>query len=200
MRSGHNRFAARTPKREQNWFLRGWAYRDSTDGKKRRLVYTGEYYRLSVNGAARVRSKRLAAALYVLLAADYLAFETTLSQGGLVWYAGAPCLLAVIPLFYLGLGVWNFCRSEPYFTYRRMFAAYTRLRIGGRGVLALLGVGTAGQLVFVLRYGRLLALGPELVTLFGAFIGALLSGGLLLLLRRTPCEEVSPGEYPGEKG
>lgn len=193
------RIESRPVKRPQNWFLRGWEYQSitRTDGTvKQELVYTREYYKLTAAHPARV--KCLAAALYITLCAVYLGFETTLSQGGLAWYAGAPCLLAVIPLFYLGLGVWNLVRAERYFTYRRLRAAYTRLRIGGWGVCVLLGLGTAGQLMFLLRYRRLLTLRPELIMLFGAALGALLAAGLLILTKKASYEEVSRKEYPGE--
>ena len=195
------RLTPRPGKRETNWFLRGWEYRDGPDGKggaKRRLVYTGEYYRLCIPAQKRPRVKALAAALWLAVAGVYLGFETTLTQGGLAWYAGAPCLLALLPLFYLTLGVWNFCRAEAYFTFRRCYAAYTRLRVGGRLAALLLGLGALGQTVFVARYGRLLRLGPELFLLFGALFCALGAGALALLARKVPCEEVSRKEFPGE--
>lgn len=197
-----NPFEARLTKRPQNWYLQGWEYRDVPDknGRPRKtLVYVREYYKLSLPPQKRRAAKVIAAVMYILLLADYLWFETTLSQGGLAWYAGAPCLLAVIPLFYLGLGVWNLLRAEEYFTYRRQYAAFTRLRLGGRGTCILLGLGTIGQLVFLGRYHRLLDLKPELILLFGALIGALLAGALTLLAKKIPYEEVSLQEYPGEK-
>lgn len=192
-----DRLTARTHKKSQNWYLRSWVQQE-INGKKQ-LVYTGEYYKLLLDPSARRNAKIAAAALYVLLCSVYLGIETTLSQGGLVWYAGAPCLLAVIPLFYLGLGVWNLVRTEEYFTYRRRYAAFTRLRIGGWGSCILLGFGTLGQAFFLLQYRHLLSLKPELIFLFGALICFLLSAALLILKKNTPVEEVSPKEYPGEK-
>lgn len=194
------RLTARTAKKEQNWFLRGWEYRASADGKKRRLVYTGEYYKLTVPPERRGRVKLLAAALCLAMIGVYLGFETTMTQGGLVWYAGAPCLLAILPMFYLTLGAVNFVLAEPYFTYRRMVAAYTRLRVGGRLTCLLLSLGALGQLVFLLQYGRALRLGPELWMLFGSIFCALCAAGLALLRKYAGYEEVSPREYPGEKG
>ena len=195
-----NDLTQRVTKREQNWYRRGWEYRDVTgpDGTvRRRMVYTREYYRL---GAARPgRLKALAALMYLALCAVYIGFETTLTQGGFVWYAGGPCLLAVIPLFYLGLGVWNLVRAEPYFTYRRMRAAFYRLRIGGRAACVLLGLGALGQLVFVLIYRRVLLLGPELFMLLGAAACAALAAALVVTAKRARCTEVSRKEYPGEK-
>lgn len=192
-----DRLTARTQKKPQNWYLRSWEERQ-IDGRKQ-LVYTGEYYKLVLSRPARRNIKVAAAVLYILLCAVYLGFETTLSQGGLAWYAGAPCLLAVIPLFYLGLGVWNLVCAEEYFTYRRQYAAFKRLRIGAWGCCILLGIGTAGQIFFLLRYGRLVSLRPELIFLFGALICVLLSAALLILTKHTHYEEVSPKEYPGEK-
>ena len=127
---GKNDLTPRLTGRNQNWFLRGWEYREvpGRDGvPRRRLVYTREYYTLRLTKPARIRRKLLAGGLYLALCGAYLGFETTLSQGGLAWYAGAPCLLAVIPIFYLGLGVWNYIAAEEYFTYRRMRAAFFRL-------------------------------------------------------------------------
>ena len=146
-----DRLTARTVKREQNWFLRGWEYEDTPENGKRRLVYRGEYYKLSVPPERRGRLKLLAAGLCLAMIGVYLGFETTMTQGGLAWYAGAPCLLAVLPMFYVTLGAVNFVLTEPYFTYRRMVAAFTRLRIGGRLTCLLLGLGALGQLVFLLR-------------------------------------------------
>lgn len=184
---------SRVTKKPLNWFLRGWEYRDTPgqDGRTHRtLVYTGEYYRLNMDEKSRRAAKWLAGAVYVLLCAVYLAFETTLTQGGFVWYAGAPCLLAILPLFYLGLGVFNLAAAEKRFTYRRMRAIFTRIRIGGKLAALLLGLGGVGQTVFVLRYGRLLALGPELFMLFGAWFCALCAAALTVLARRLPCEEL----------
>ena len=196
------RITARTQKRETDWFLRGWERRDVTaaNGRtRRRLVYTGEYYKLSVPEPKRTRAKLLAALLCIAMIGVYLGFETTLTQGGLVWYAGAPCLLALLPMFYLTLGVWNFVRTEPYFTYRRQYAAYTRLRIGGKLTSLLLSAGAIGQAVFLLRYGHLLRLVPELFLLFGAVFCAVCALCLTRLTKHIPYEEVSRKEYPGEK-
>lgn len=196
------KLTARTVKRTQNWYLRGWEYQDTVgrNGKPRRaLVYTREYYKLRPEGKRRAAAKLAAVLLYLILCGVYVGFEMTLAQGGFVWYAGAPCLLAAIPIFYLGLGVYNFAAAEAYFTYRRMYAAYTRMRVGGRLAALLLGIGTVGQLVFVLRYGRALDMRPELIMLFGALLGFGLSAGLVLLAKNAPCEEVSRKEYPGEK-
>lgn len=203
MNKFEERLAARTQKKEQNWFLRGWEYQDvpAGDGRaKKRLVYTGEYYKLSIPSEKRPRVKLLAALLCLAMLGVYLGFETTMTQGGLVWYAGAPCLLAILPMFYLALGVWNFVRAEAYFTYRRMYAAYTRMRVGGKLTCLLLGLGAVGQLVFLMKYGRALRLGPELFMLFGALFCSLCAAGLTLLQKNIRAEEVSPKEYPGRKG
>lgn len=180
-------------KKPLNWYLRGWEYQ-TVAGKngrtERRLVYTGEYYRLNMDKKSRRTAKILVTAVYVLACAVYLGFETTLTQGGFVWYAGAPCLLAALPLFYLGLGVFNLAMAEERFTYRRMRAAFTRVRIGGKLAALLLGLGTAGQTVFVLRYGRLLTLGPELWMLFGALFCAVSAAVLVVFAKRLPCEEL----------
>lgn len=198
-----DRLTARTRKKEQNWFLRGWEYQEVPAGEgraKKRLVYTGEYYRLSVPPEKRRRAKLLAAALCLAMLGVYLGFETTMTQGGLVWYAGAPCLLAILPMFYLALGVWNFLRAEAYFTYRRQYAAYTRMRVGGKLTCLLLGIGAAGQIIFLLQYGKALKLAPELFMLFGSVFCALCAAGLTLLQKRVFAEEVSPKEYPGKGG
>lgn len=186
----------RVTKKRLNWYLRGWEYRAVTkkNGKPgRKLVYTGEYYRIAMDKKRRLAMKTSATAIYVLMCAVYLGFETTLSQGGFVWYAGAPCLLAILPLFYLGLGVFNLAASEDCFTYRRMRAAYTRIRVGGKISALLLGLGTVGQTVFVVSYRNVLTkLKPELVMLFGALFCCACAIGLLILEKHTPYEEVDP--------
>lgn len=194
------KLTARVAGKAQNWYLRGWEYQERTgdNGKSRRtLVYTREYYKISAGEKERRCAKLAAVLIYLALCGVYVWFETTMSQGGLVWYAGAPCLLAIIPIFYLGLGVYNFAATEEYFTYRRMYAAYTRLRVGGKLTAMLLGIGTMGQLVFLLRYGSALALGPELIMLFGALWCAVCAAVLVLLQKNIGCEEVSQKEYPG---
>ena len=185
----------RVTKKRLNWYLRGWEYRAVTkkNGKPgRELVFTGEYYRIAMDKKRRRTLKTAAAAVYVLMCAVYLGFETTLTQGGFVWYAGAPCLLAILPLFYLGLGVFNLVASEEYFTYRRMWAAYTRIRVEGKLSALLLGLGTVGQTVFVVSYRNVLSLQPELVMLFGALFCCACAIGLLILEKHTPYEEVDP--------
>lgn len=178
-------------KKPLNWYLRGWEYQaDAEKNGRRKLVYKGEYYRLNMDKKSRRTAKIIAAAVYILACAVYLGFETTLTQGGFVWYAGAPCLLAALPLFYLGLGVFNLARAEERFTYRRMRAAFTRIRIGGKLSALLLGLGAVGQTVFVLRYGHLLVLGPELWMLFGALFCALCAAVLVAFAKRLPCEEL----------
>lgn len=189
----------RVTKKQLNWYLRGWEYRAVTkkNGKTgRALVYTGEYYRLAMDKKRRRTMKTAAVAVYVLMCAVYLGFETTLSQGGFVWYAGAPCLLAVLPLFYLGLGVFNLAASEEYFTYRRMRATFTRIRVGGKLSTLLLGLGAVGQTVFVVIYQNVLPLKPELVMLFGALFCCACAIAILILEKHTPYEEVAPKDLP----
>ncbi len=200
MKKGPNALSGRVMKKEQNWYLRGWEYRDvpGPNGPKRRLVYVREHYRLDLTEKRRTRVKLLAGLTYLLACGVYVGFETTMTQGGLAWYAGAPCLLAVIPLFYLGLGVWNLARAEEIFTFRRKYAVFTRLRVGGWAAAVLLGLGALGQGVFLIRYGKALELGPELWMLGGSAFDAVCAGALAVLAGRLPCVETSRSEAPAK--
>ena len=179
---------ARTVKREPNWYLRGWEYRETDKGKK--LVYVREYYRLTAEKPLRIRQKIVMSVLFIALCAAYLAFELTPCQGGFMWYAGAPCLLAIVPLFYMGMGAVNYVLCEEEFTYRRLHAAFVRLRRGSIASAVLLGLGTVGQSVFLARYGARLNKGPELVMLFGALFGALCGIAIRILANKTAYEEI----------
>lgn len=181
------KLSSRTVKRQQNWYLRGWEYRETEKGKK--LVYTREYYRLTADKPQRNRQKIAMAALFIALCAVYLAFELTPCQGGFVWYAGAPCLLAVIPLFYMGMGAVNYILCEEEFTFRRLHATFVRLRYGAVAAAILLGLGTAGQIVFLARYGASLNRRPEYIMLFGACFCALCSVAIYYLQKTTAYEE-----------
>ena len=197
MKRTEKTWEARTVKRQQNWYLRGWEYRPTENGQK--LVYVREYYHLTAPKPLRLRQKLLMAALYLLQCVVYIGFETVPAQGGFVWYAGAPCLLAVIPLFYLGLGVWNYVRCEEYFTFRRQHAAFFRLRIGSLACLCLFGIGALGQTVFLLRYGTMLNQKPEWFLLLGALFCALCSLAIRWLWKKTAWEEVGRRVPPTEK-
>lgn len=179
--------------RRQNWYLQGWEYQKVTDhrGKtKRKMVYVGVYYQINTPWKRVQRAKWICALLYLMVISIYIFVELQFGQGTMVAYVGAPLLLACIPLIYLAAGIFNLILAEEKMTLRRMKSIYPRLRIGTVASAVLFGIGTIGQVVFLIAYhAEVQSWRSELITLFGALSDTV---GMLIIYwiyRKLPIRE-----------
>jgi hypothetical protein len=164
--------------RKQHWYLRGWEYRESPDGGDGRdggrgggrLVYTGEMYTFR-RTEKELRSLKIRTLLcFVAVACAYAAVALNESFRNEPAWAGAPMMLALIPMIYLGMGAISLLSVDRSMTYRAYHSSVKRLRVFAVIACALFAATCAGQLVHAIP-GRSwpYALPGSAVCLLGAF-------------------------------
>ena len=174
--------------RQVNWFLNGWEYADTCgrSGKKRRvMVYKGAYYSfgLTARGLALLKTGYLVSTL-ALFAAFWI-YSTDQTRSGAAFYSGVPCMLAIIPFIYLGMGVFCLTIAKSDMTYRSFYASVKRIKYSAIISVALVGVSVLGRVVYIVIHsveelrGDIAGLAP------GVFCVAVL-GALLFMHRRFP--------------
>jgi uncharacterized membrane protein YhdT len=136
--------------RKQHWYLRGWEYRETqADGGD--LVYRGERY-VFRRTEKELRSLKIRTSLcFSAVVAAYI--PAALSEGFRdepAW-AGAPLILALIPLIYLGMAVVNLWFVGRSMTYRVYHASVKRLRASSGISCALFAATCAGQSVHAVQ-------------------------------------------------
>lgn len=139
----------------QHWYIRGWVYEDSLakNGKVRReLKYRGEYYRPYLSEKQFRNLKLVYALLMAVTYVVYVWFSLGDALGGRVFYAGAGCVLAIIPLIFQGMGVFSLLGAPYRMPFRNYYAAVLRTKVASAFTAGLLGVSAVGEAVFMILH------------------------------------------------
>lgn len=168
-----------------NWWLEGWKYEETlgpNGSRRKKLVYSGEYYTFGFAGKRLAALKAAATALTVFLLAGYgLAFlyaQTAMPR----IFVGA-CMLIVIPLMYLLIGVGCLMPVGEKLTYRDYRGSVIRIRWTSLTIAGLALVGLLGEAGYLLLAGGE-RLPRELWWLAGIGITFLCALALALLERK----------------
>lgn len=90
----------------------------------------------------------LVAVTYVV----YVWFSLGDALGGRVFYAGAGCVLAIIPLIFQGMGVFSLLGAPYRMPFRNYYAAVLRTKVASAFTAELLGVSAVGEAVFMILH------------------------------------------------
>ncbi|MBP1736915.1 MAG: hypothetical protein H6Q60_796 [Oscillospiraceae bacterium] len=138
---------------KQHWYLLNWNYETVKNGRGkqvRKLVYRGEYYRIRIQERHFLILKIAYGMLFVLLMVAYGLLSLCETQGSMLFLTGAPCMLAVIPLMYLGIGICCFLIAPRKMTSRDVHTSVYFMKIASKWAIALFGLSMTGELVFVI--------------------------------------------------
>lgn len=181
--------------RPQNWYLRGWVYEETIGprgARQRKLVYQGERYVADLTPVRFRRLKLLFAALTLILCVLWLTFSLLAGLGSRTVYAGACAALALIPLIFHCMALYNLLLAEREMTFRHYYAAFQRMSVTTPVMTLLLAESFVGQAVFMLLHrGLPLIWWREWLWLAGTLVGALLSLTMFLIRRRLKFHIIS---------
>lgn len=139
----------------QHWYIRGWVYEDelSSNGTVRRVMkYRGEYYRPSLSERQFKDLKIVWTALLAATCGVYVWYSLHGSSGGREAYAGAGCILALIPLIFQAMGIFSLWSAPYRMPFRNYYAAILRTKVASAFTAALLGFSAAGEVVFIMLH------------------------------------------------
>lgn len=174
----------------QHWYIRGWEYEvvERKNGKlTRELVYQGEKYRPYMTERQYRLRRLLFTGLLAAIYAAYLWFSLTGCAGGHEVYAGAGCILAIIPLIFQGMGVVSMWTSGYTMTFREYYASVLRTKVASAFTAGLLGVSGVGQGIFMLLNVRTpgMVWADEWLWLLGCLFCAVASLAIFQTIRST---------------
>lgn len=172
--------------RRGSWFFEGYEAELRTDAKgreKKVLVYRGEWYGLDMEPGAQRRCKAAVAVLTAVMTAVYLLVSFFPTPGGMSRWVGVPLLLALVPLMFLWIGLFNFLFAREKWEIRVYYAGYRRIKRSLPAMMAILAFSAVGEIVYMIRSA---AFGAELLYLLGLCLCLLCAGGLLAIQRRCP--------------
>lgn len=182
----------------QHWYIRGWVYEDTLNknGKvTRELKYHGEYYRPYCSERGFRTRKIVFTVLLALIYVVYVGYSLHGSSGGRVPYAGAGCILAIIPLIFQGMGVASLWTAPYLMPFRNYYASILRTKVASAATAGLLAVSGVGEAVFMLRHrGQDTILwADEWIWLCGCLVCAAVSFAIFYALH-TLHFDILPGE------
>lgn len=182
----------------QHWYIRGWVYEDKlarNGSVQRELKYHGEYYRPFLSEQAFPRLKLLLTALLAAIYALYILYSLCGAAGGHVAYAGAGCVLAIIPLIFQGMGVCSLWTAPYQMPFRNYYASILRTKVASAVSGGLFFLSFCGEAVFMVLFwkenGFLHA--NEWLWLIGCALCAAMSFAIFFLLHRIHFD-ILPGK------
>lgn len=180
----------------QHWYIRGWVYEDTLDSSgvvRRELKYRGEYYRPSCSQIRFFHYKILFSVLFAVICLIYVMYSIRGSSGGRTVYAGAGCILAIVPLIFLGMGTLSLWSAAYKMPFRNYYAGVLRTKVASAVTAALLGFSAVGQAVFMVIHKNEAELNwwDEWFWLGGCFVCAAMSMGIFSTLCRIHFEILS---------
>ncbi len=175
-----------------SWYFEGYKTveqpRKNGKGARRVLVYVGEYYGLPGGKPVQNRLKLQTALDALVCVAAYLYAQLTPGEGGMNRFVGLPGILALVPMIFLLIGLFNFLTAGEKWEIRVYYAGYRRMARWGIAQAILLGLWTLVEAGFVvMNLSQFLA---ELHYLLGALVSLAAALRLVFLVRKHPAAVV----------
>lgn len=176
------------PKRFGSWYFDGYKAvmepRKDGRGSRRVLIYQGEWYGFRDTQAAQRRRKWKCALLSLVSIGAFLVAQFTPEFGGRNVWVALPGILAIIPMMFLLIGLFNYLLSKEKWEKRVYYAGYRRLLRSSAVQTVLLGLWLAMEVLYVTINRTLFHY--EIHYLLAAMLSFGTSFGLVLLIRRHP--------------
>lgn len=172
--------------RKTNWWLDGWRYEEQLGenaGRRRKLVYEGEYYSLG-RDAPRLPALKLAfTGLTLAETAAYVLTSALAEPGAARIFVGA-CILVIIPLMYLLIGTGCLWAAKDPMTYRDYRGSILRIRWTSIAIAALNAIGAVGEIIRLIAPGQTPVTVSEKWWLTGTLFCCAAAIGIALLQHR----------------
>ncbi len=151
------------------------------------LVYVGEYYGFKEKGLQR-RLKWQTTLATVICIVTYFFAQLTPADGGMNRFVALPGILALVPMIFLVMGLFNFLIAKEKWEIRSYYAGYRRLGRFAIAQVLILAIWTLVEAGFlVVNPSSLL---EELHYLLGALVSLAAAIWLVVLVRRHPAVPV----------
>ncbi len=171
-----------------SWYFEGYKRveqpKKNGKGTHQVLVYVGEYYGIPDGKEAQKKLKRQTALAALICFAAYFYAQLTPAAGGMNRFVACPGILALVPIIFLAIGMFNFLTAREKWEIRVYYAGYRRIGRWGIAQAVLLALWTLAEVGFVvLNLSLFLA---ELHYLLGALISLAAAVWLVVLVQRNP--------------
>ena len=178
-----------------NWYFKDYEKRTVLENGRKKVVwdYNGDYYSYGFDKHGLGIFKLKNALLLLLYIAVYVAVSVYPFGANRTAYVGAVHLLALVPMFFLIMGVGNLLFTDVKMTYREHHASVFRIDRSLTVSLILEGLVAVLDVVYLIIGVEPSDLKKELLFLVGVLVGFAALAVIRLMQKKHPCK-VIPGK------
>ncbi len=123
---------------------------EDEDGReKKTIVYRGEYFEIALDTEGLFRFKRISLSLLAIVIIFHVSGGFVSNRGMYQLYVALPYALAFFPLLYLAEGILRLPKEKRKYRSDEIGHSFDRMRTSSYFLLAFLGVGLLGEIVFL---------------------------------------------------
>jgi hypothetical protein len=122
---------------------------DEKGREKKIAVYRGDYFECSLDQAGLGTFKRKSRVFLGLAAVLHISGGFINNQGMFQFYVALPYVFAFFPLMYMAAGVLRLPKEKRKYRRDEMGLSFDRIKLNSRGLLFFLGMGTIGEILFL---------------------------------------------------
>jgi hypothetical protein len=170
-----------------SWYFDGYQREQqlNEDGTTRSvLVYRGEYYGFAQGLELQKKQKIQTTIAVVVCYLTYFYAQLTPAAGGMDHIVALPGILALVPMLFLTIGMFNFWMAKEKWEIRVFYAGYRRVTRWGIALLVLVALWAAAEVGFLLAHLSLFV--SELHYLLAALVSVAAAAWLVYLVRKYP--------------
>ena len=125
---------------------------DKNGRERNTAVYRGEFFTINLDKTEFLRFRQTSVAYLSIITVLHVLAGFINNQGMRQFYVSLPYTIAFFPLLYLGMGIFHLPKTKLKFQSDEVRLSFDRMKTASISLLALLGVGIIGELVYLIGF------------------------------------------------
>lgn len=123
---------------------------DEKGCEKRKAVYRGDYFEISLDEASLLKFRRYCSVLLAAIVVLHLGGGFIDNQGMYQFYVSLPYVLGFLPVFNLGQGILNLPREIRRYRREEIGRSFDRIKTASNTLLIILSIGLLGEIIYLI--------------------------------------------------
>jgi hypothetical protein len=125
---------------------------DEKGREKKKAVYRANYFKIDISLGELKTFKRKAIVLLIAIALLHFGAGFVANLGMYAFYVVLPYVISFLPLYYMGSGILRLPKEIREYRRDEVSLSFERLKKSAIFVLAILGVGAIGEIVYIITF------------------------------------------------
>lgn len=170
---------------------------DEHGREKRKPVYQGDYFEVSLDERGLLLFKRISLLLLVAIAGMHITAGFLNNPGMYRFYVALPYVIIYLPLYYLGEGIFRIPKEKRKYRREEVELSFGRMKTASKALLILFGIMVIGEIIFLAFFSVQESFMLEIM-FFSAEILATIAAYFLTRLHQPVLVETSADRSVGE--